>query len=116
MRRSPITTHVLDTARGKPAPGVPVRLEYKGMEGKWLLVGQARTDDDGRLMAWLPEAFELRGGYYRMLFDLATYAADSGQEAFYPYAHIAFEVKDTKAHYHIPLLWSPFGYSTYRGS
>lgn len=116
MTRSPITTHVLDTARGCPAAGVPVRLEYKGREGAWLTVGQAVTDADGRLIQWLPAHFELLAGYYRLLFDTGSYAAANGEESFYPYAHIAFEVKDPKAHYHVPLLLSPFGYSTYRGS
>jgi 5-hydroxyisourate hydrolase len=116
MSRSPITTHVLDTGRGAPAAGVPVRLEYKGREGGWVLIAQEVTDADGRLIQWLPAAFELVAGYYRLLFDTSTYARATNQDTFYPYAHIAFEVKDTRAHYHVPLLLSPFGYSTYRGS
>lgn len=102
-----ITTHVLDTAQGKPASGVPVRLELREPSG-WTLVGQGRTDADGRLRTLTPSA--VRAGTYRLTFDT------QGRSAFFPEVSIVFEVADAAAHYHVPLLLSPFGYSTYRGS
>ncbi len=100
-----ITTHVLDTAQGRPASGVPVRLEQRAGSG-WSLVGQGVTDADGRLKT-------LGGGgagVYRLTFDT------KGRSAFFPEVSIVFEIVDASAHYHVPLLLSPFGYSTYRGS
>jgi 5-hydroxyisourate hydrolase len=99
-----ITTHVLDTARGKPAAGVPVRLE-RGAE----TVADLATDADGR--ARLAERAE--AGRYRLVFDTGAYLDGNG---FYPEVSVVFEVTDPGAHHHVPLLLSPFGYSTYRGS
>ena len=99
-----ITTHVLDTGRGRPAAGVPVRL-YAGVQ----LLGETATDNDGRAAGLAPERVE--PGEYRLVFDVATYNA----EAFFPEVTIAFRVTDAR-HHHIPLLLSPFAYSTYRGS
>lgn len=107
-----ITTHVLDTATGKPARGVPITLEFqKGTSFEQ--VGSGSTDDDGRLRTLLggkaPEA-----GVYRITFDTSAYYGEA--ECFYPYVSIVFRIKDTSSHYHVPLLLSPFGISTYRGS
>lgn len=108
---SAITTHVLDTARGKPASGVPIRLE-RGSE----MLGRGATDADGRLRDLLPADAPLAPGTYRLVFDTAAYFAAQGVDAFYPEVAILFQVEDGGQHYHVPLLLSPFGYSTYRGS
>ena len=107
---SPITTHVLDTAKGKPAHGVPVVLELK-TGAAWKELGRGTTDADGRLKTLLPDGAALRHGTYRLTFDTAAYLG----KAFYPEVAVCFEVRDD-AHHHVPLLLSPFGYSTYRGS
>ena len=112
---SAITTHILDTSRGRPAGGVSVVLEIRAAEG-WKMIGQGRTDADGRLKDLLPADFELEAGVYRLTFDTPGYFAAERVESFYPEVAISFIVGDAAAHYHVPLLLSPFGYSTYRGS
>ncbi|HEX8286053.1 MAG TPA: hydroxyisourate hydrolase [Pyrinomonadaceae bacterium] len=112
---SGITTHVLDTARGRPAAGVPVTLEAKEAGG-WRTLGRGATDADGRLRDLLPPDFQLNEGDYRLTFDAGAYFATSGVEAFYTEVVVSFVVRDAAAHHHVPLLLSPFGYSTYRGS
>lgn len=109
---SPITTHVLDTAKGRPAQGIAIVLEHKEA-GQFVVVGQGRTDDDGRLRTLL-EAGTLKTGTYRLTFKLDGYFGDA--EHFFPEATLVFKVADLNTHYHVPLLLSPFGYSTYRGS
>ena len=111
---SPITTHVLDTAKGKPAHGVPVVLELKTGPG-WKELGRGTTDGDGRLKNLLPEGTALSNGTYRLIFDTGAYHKGAGTQTFYPEVAVCFEVRDSK-HHHVPLLLSPFGYSTYRGS
>lgn len=110
-----ITTHVLDTARGKPAQGVPVKLERRNASGGFDLVGQGVTDADGRNRA-LVTAEAVTAATYRITFDTAAYAAASGTPCFFPEVAILFVVEDPAQHFHVPLLLSPFGYSTYRGS
>jgi 5-hydroxyisourate hydrolase len=113
-----ITTHVLDTALGRPARGVPVRLEVAEGQG-WKLVGEGKTDDDGRQKALWPSGAPPAAGRYRIRFDTAAYFAAIGVNGFYPYAEVVFELGHGGApvgHVHVPLLLSPFGYSTYRGS
>lgn len=109
-----ISTHVLDVARGRPAHDVPVHLEKKSGES-FLSVRSARTDADGRVKDLVPEG-KLEAGTYRLTFDTAAYFAAQGVESFYPEAAILFVVRDAEAHYHVPLLLAPYGYSTYRGS
>ena len=106
---SAITTHVLDTAAGKPAVGVRVRLE--GGDGTQVAVGT--TDDDGRVRALGPD--RLPPGTYRLVFDTAGYFAQIGQQCFYPEVVVTVVI-DAGQHYHLPVLLSPFAYSTYRGS
>jgi 5-hydroxyisourate hydrolase len=113
---SGITTHVLDTARGRPAAGVPVTLEARGEGGGWVKLAHGRTDADGRLRDLLPADFALSEGDYRLTFDAGAYFAAQGAEGFYAEVAVAFVVRDAAAHYHVPLLLSPYGYSTYRGS
>ncbi|MCU1475735.1 MAG: uraH [Subtercola sp.] len=113
MTRSHITSHVLDAALGKPAEGVPITLDSFAA-GEWMPVASALTDADGRASSLGPDA--LPTGRYRVTFDTAGYFARLGQAAFYPEVSIVFELADEGEHYHIPLLLSPFAYSTYRGS
>ncbi|HEV8582081.1 MAG TPA: hydroxyisourate hydrolase [Thermoanaerobaculia bacterium] len=112
---SGITTHVLDTARGRPAIGVPLLLEIQAETG-WREIGRALTDEDGRARHLLPSGHALTAGVYRLTFGIETYFRAEGIEGFYPEASIVFHVRDANQHYHVPLLLSPFGYSTYRGS
>lgn len=113
--QSPITTHVLDTAQGRPAVGVGVVLERLAGQA-WLVIGGGTTDADGRIRSLL-EPGELRTGTYRLIFETGAYFAEQGLERFfYPQAVIVFSIAEPNSHYHVPLLLSPFGYSTYRGS
>ena len=112
---SAITTHVLDAALGRPAAGVPVRLEHLGTPGNEpTVIGTGQTNADGRIPELGPES--VAAGVYRLTFDTATYFAASGQQGFYPTVTITFEIVDSASHYHVPVLLSPFAYSTYRGS
>lgn len=104
-----ITTHVLDTARGRPAAGMHVSVERRAAGGDWEHVGEGVTDGDGRAKGLVAEAV---AGTYRLRFDTGGYNRDG----FFPEVIITFEVRDPSQHYHLPLLLSPFGYSTYRGS
>ncbi|MEA2173506.1 MAG: 5-hydroxyisourate hydrolase [Blastocatellia bacterium] len=113
---SAITTHVLDTARGRPAPGVPVSLSVRNGEGKWEAIGQGLTDADGRLKNLVAPDVPLALGVYRLTFDVAAYFSAQAVESFYEEVSIVFKVEDAAQHYHVPLLLSPYGYSTYRGS
>jgi 5-hydroxyisourate hydrolase len=110
-----ISTHVLDTAVGKPARGVPVSLETAGTS-TCVVLARAITDANGRVAALLPDGHDLAAGLYRITFDTGTYYRTDNADAFFPEVAILFEVRDPRQHYHIPLLLSPFGYSTYRGS
>lgn len=113
--RSPITTHILDTAIGKPAVAVPVKLEREA-RGAWVEEGASSTNADGRAPELLPVSFVLTAGIYRITFDLADYFRLQNRKCFYPNAAITFQVDDPHQHYHVPLLLSGFGFSTYRGS
>lgn len=111
-----ITTHVLDTARGKPAAHVPITLEVRDAAGVWSLVGRGVTDEDGRLRD-LTSQHEMRAATYRITFDTEAYFTALGIGShFYPRVSIEFAVQAPSEHFHVPLLISPFGYSTYRGS
>ena len=107
---STLSTHVLDTARGRPAAGVPVELAAADGDG-WSVLATATTDDDGRAR----DLGDVPPGRYRLRFDTAAHAAAQGERAFFPEVAIVFEVTDD-GHHHVPLLLSPFAYSTYRGS
>ena len=115
MSRSPITTHVLDTTLGKPAAGVPIALSYQE-PGGWAELAHGATDDDGRIANLLPVDHQLAPGRYRMRFDTHAYFRAIGTEGFYPVVEVVFDLSAPGQHYHIPLLLSPYGYSTYRGS
>lgn len=113
---SAITTHILDTSRGGPAEGVAVRLELESADGSWKQIGAGLTDTDGRAKDLLPTGFALHSGVYRLIFATETYFAARNIEGFYREVIVVFTIRDPTQHYHLPVLLSPFGYSTYRGS
>ncbi|WP_439106932.1 hydroxyisourate hydrolase [Congregibacter sp.] len=112
---SQITTHILDTARGQPAAAVPLAL-YQLQEGQWVEIAAGVTNDDGRVPGLLDADAKFPAGTYRMHFSTAEYYSALEIAVFYPYVDVVFNLDDGGDHYHIPLLLSPFGYSTYRGS
>jgi len=112
---SGITTHVLDTSSGHPAEGVAIRLEKQRGES-WEMLGKGKTDGNGRLRDLLPPDHSLKPGIYRITFDTGEYFRGLGVKTFFPTASIVFTIEDPSQHFHVPLLLSPFGYSTYRGS
>jgi len=109
-----ISTHVLDLARGRPATGVPVRLERQESPGNWRLITSAQTDEDGRCGQLLKD--QLSSGVYRLHFETAAYFAATKTETLYPFVEITFEVRAGESHIHIPLLLNANGYTTYRGT
>ncbi|WP_067974932.1 hydroxyisourate hydrolase [Nocardiopsis trehalosi] len=113
---SHVTTHVLDAALGRPAAGVPAALEAAADAARtaWTPVARGTTDGDGRIPDFGPD--RLAAGVYRVVFDTAAYFERTGTAGFYPEVAIVFHLADTDAHYHVPLLLSPYAYSTYRGS
>ena len=113
---SPITTHVLDTSQGCPGVNIRVRLERHNTDRSWREVSSGTTDNDGRIMDLLAEENVLGSGIYQMIFVTAPYFEKQGISFFYPEIEIRFLLSHPEQHYHIPLLLSPFGYSTYRGS
>jgi 5-hydroxyisourate hydrolase len=112
---SAITTHILDISSGFPARGVSVTLERQ-TSADWEVIGKGVTDNDGRLRDLLDSEANLQTGNYRITFDTETYFQQQQIEGFYPQVTVPFTVRDAAQHYHVPLLLSPFGYSTYRGS
>lgn len=108
-----ISTHVLDTAVGRPARGIAVTLSQPD-GGQWRTVASGVTDDDGRIKPLIDSIPAV--GTYRLTFDVAPYFSRLQQPSFYPCVTIDFSVKATSEHHHVPLLLSPFGFSTYRGS
>jgi 5-hydroxyisourate hydrolase len=113
---SAITTHVLDTALGRPAAGMAVILDRRADDGGWDAVGRGNTDIDGRLRTLYPGHEAPIPGVYRLTFDTQRYFESIDVDAFYPEVVIVFETLAGQTHYHVPLLLAPFGYSTYRGS
>jgi 5-hydroxyisourate hydrolase len=109
-----LSTHVLDTARGRPATGLRVTLHTRD-DGAWSKVAEGLTDANGRLGQLLADG-ELHAGIWRLVFDTGGYFAASGTIAFYPQVTVEFTVAAPEEHHHVPLLLSPFGFSTYRGS
>jgi 5-hydroxyisourate hydrolase len=111
-----ISTHVLDLARGKPANSVPVRLERQEASATWRLLASASTDHDGRCPQLLPEDEALSPGLYRLTFETGLYFAAHQVSGLYPSVVVTFQVSEGESQFHIPLLLSPNGYTTYRGS
>jgi 5-hydroxyisourate hydrolase len=113
---SGISTHVLDTARGVPAIDLPVKLEWQDSAGHWQLLATTATDQDGRCPQLSPAGSNLQAGHYRLIFDTERYFASQKIHGLYPSVQITFAVRAGEAHFHIPLLLSAYGYTTYRGS
>jgi 5-hydroxyisourate hydrolase len=113
---NPITTHVLDTALGRPAAGIAVVLDRRAANGHWSELGRGHTDSDGRLKTLHPAADTLQAGVYRLTFDTQPYFESLRVRAFYPEVVVVFETQAGEAHYHVPLLLNPFGFTTYRGT
>jgi 5-hydroxyisourate hydrolase len=111
---SPISTHVLDLGRGRPAAGVAVTLERAGDGGAWRELGRARTDGDGRARDLGGAA--IAAGVHRLVFETGAYFAAQGAASFHPSITVTFEIVDPAQPHHVPLLVAPYGYSTYRGS
>jgi 5-hydroxyisourate hydrolase len=112
---SPITTHVLDISGGRPAEGIDATLEVEAAGG-WQLVGKGTTDIDGRISDLVSETVYVGAGTYRLIFDTGAYFDSRQVKSFYPQVSVVFRLENPGQHYHVPLLLSPFGYSTYRGS
>lgn len=110
-----ISTHVLDAVNGAPAQGMELRLERLGSDTSGSVIGRGVTDSDGRCPE-LTDGLIQEPGEYRLRFETAAWFARSSTPAFYPVVEIVFSVTDAGAHHHVPLLLSPFAYTTYRGS
>ena len=111
-----ISTHVLDLVHGRPATDVAVRLEKRDDAGDWRLLASAHTDHEGRCPQLLPEGADLVAGTYRLVFETGSYFAMQKMVALYPVVEITFQAQQDESHFHIPLLLSPNGYTTYRGT
>ncbi len=112
---SPITTHILDIGLGTPAAGVTVKLYQIDAQGNRQPVRQGTTNDDGRVADLLPAGTAING-LFSLVFEIEEFFTRSERESFYPFVEVTFRVNEERGHYHVPLLLSPFGYSTYRGS
>ena len=112
---SAITTHVLDTSTGRPGRQIAVTLERIAADGP-VNIGAGKTDDDGRCRDLIADGSSFETGTYRITFEAGEYFAALGIDFFFPQVSIVFDVRDAEQHYHVPLLVSPYGYSTYRGS
>jgi 5-hydroxyisourate hydrolase len=113
---SPITTHILDLSSGRPADGVAVRLSFRIDDAQWVELGSGVAGPDGRVGDLMPEGAPLAVGAYRLHFATQAYYLALGVQSFHPSVVVDFLVDDPSGHFHVPLLLSPFGYSTYRGS
>jgi len=113
--KAPVTTHVLDLQTGRPAAGLAVELRLPGAGAAAPAKVSAVTDSDGRIDQW-SERFELVDGSHRLRFATGPWFDQQGRDVFYPTVSVTFRVAAQRAHYHVPLLLSPYGYSTYRGS
>ena len=113
---STISTHILDTSRGRPAAGIEISLERLNAGEGWSALSQAVTDGDGRVKEFILTEPDLGPGTYRLVFSVEEYFQELRQPSFYPEVVVTFLIEAGAEHYHVPLLISPFGYSTYRGS
>jgi 5-hydroxyisourate hydrolase len=111
---SQITTHILDMTKGRPAAGITIIL-YVGQNDEWAEMARGITNEDGRISDLLKKDVQLALGIYKIRFETKDYFDKTSIPTFYPFVEIVFDITG-KEHYHIPLLLSPFGYSTYRGS
>jgi 5-hydroxyisourate hydrolase len=114
--KSPITTHVLDTSRGKPASHIQVLLDAQAEDHTWTQLSSAKTNSDGRIDYFTGLATPMHAGIYRLTFMIEPYFKTLNIETFYPHVTVTFQIRTPENHYHVPLLLNPFGYSTYRGT
>ena len=112
---SSITVHILDTTTGQPAEGIPVMLEHKTHTSGWQTIANGITDIDGRINDLLSISDIFVPGHYRLVYETGAYFLTRNIECLFPHISVGFVVKDAEQHYHVPLLLSPFGYTTYRG-
>lgn len=115
LAANPLSVHVLNLENGQPSPGVDVTLEQQ-VEGHWQPLSSGTTNEQGRITELYPAERTLQAGQYRVVFKTGDYYARRQHETFFPEIPVVFQVKQTDQHYHIPLLLSPYGFSTYRGS
>lgn len=111
---SQLTTHILDTSKGKPAVGVLVNL-FQQENNSWKEIASGATNVDGRITDLIKKDIVLTAGTYKLNFETKAYFDKQNIETFYPFVEIVFAIIDNE-HYHVPLILNPFGYSTYRGS
>ncbi|KAJ7225351.1 hypothetical protein GGX14DRAFT_638258 [Mycena pura] len=118
MARSPITCHVLDSSLGKPAEGIHISLQHLAPEGEsFTPLATGVTNADGRCLDLLPPRNgNLTAGTYKIMFKTKEYFVNTDRKCFYPWVEITFDIENPAEHYHIPLLISPYSYTTYRGS
>lgn len=116
--QNPLSVHVLDLQTGQPSPGIRVDLERRGGNGNWHPLGSGTTDEQGRIRALVPAAAlpQWAVGDYRVVFRTGEFYARQKQTSFFPEIPVVFRVDSAQQHYHVPLLLSPFGFSTYRGN
>lgn len=113
--QNPLSVHVLNLQDGLPSSEVKVSLEEQ-KNGKWVQLSQATTNEQGRIPALYPEGKKLEKGMYKVTFKTGDWFTAHKQKSFFPEVPVIFEVDGSVEHYHIPLLLSPYGYSTYRGN
>ncbi|MGH7131765.1 MAG: hydroxyisourate hydrolase [Phycisphaerales bacterium] len=113
---SGISTHVLDVTKGVAAAGIALTLERAASAGAWTRIADARTDADGRVKSLLPAGTALAAGTYRLSFETGAYWKAAGFDSFHPRVEVTFTILDPTRHHHVPLLMSPYGYTTYRGT
>ncbi|KAF0291649.1 5-hydroxyisourate hydrolase [Amphibalanus amphitrite] len=114
MSGGPLTSHVLDTSSGRPARGLALTL-FRKQDDDWVIIKASETNSDGRCSGFLDRE-QFTADTYKLRFDTEEYFRRAGGTTFYPYVEIVFQVVRPGEHYHVPLILSPYGYSTYRGS
>lgn len=110
-----LSSHILDIHVGKPASGVKITLSRQEASGHWVEIEERMTDENGRVKDFLESKPTGNEGVYKLTYHVAPYFESQGQDSFYPFIEVVFQIKDD-AHYHVPITLSPYGYSTYRGS
>lgn len=110
-----LSSHILDINVGKPASGVKITLSRQEASGHWVEIEERMTDENGRVKDFLESKPTGNEGVYKLTYHVAPYFESQGQDSFYPFIEVVFQIKDD-AHYHVPITLSPYGYSTYRGS
>lgn len=109
-----LSSHILDIHTGKPAPGVTISLSRQDTSGRWSVIEERKTDENGRVKDFLEATPEGHPGIYKLTYQVGPYFEAQGQDSFYPFIEVVFQIKDN-AHYHVPITLSPYGYSTYGG-